>query len=79
MLRSPAAIAGATIATMLAIALLADIAALSSWLPTRLAEGLSMLVKSHKANEVWQPVLVATATALALMNGALRRLDKREI
>ena len=79
LLRNPAAIAGAAIATLLAIALLGDIAALSSWLPTRLAQGVSALVAPNKADDIWRPVLIATATSIALMTGAIRRLGTREI
>jgi ABC-2 type transport system permease protein len=77
-MRGVAAVAGAAIALLLGIALLANIPALSSWLPTRLAEGTAMLIMHDKANDAWRPILITTAASFALVGVALGRISRRE-
>jgi ABC-2 type transport system permease protein len=75
--RSIAAAVGATIAVLLALALLGNLSSTSSWVPTRLSASSADLLR-HQTAGVWHAILVttlATITALAL---AIDRLGKRE-
>jgi hypothetical protein len=44
-----------SIALLLAISLLANLPAVASRLPTRLAQGVSALIQHNKANDIWRP------------------------
>ncbi|HEY7293502.1 MAG TPA: hypothetical protein VH916_00620, partial [Dehalococcoidia bacterium] len=77
-LRGIPAIVGAAIALLLALGLLSSLPALSSWLPTRLAEGAATLVQHNHSGDLWQPVLVAAAASVVLVGLAMNRLSLRE-
>jgi len=69
--------AGTAIALLLGLALLGNLPEVSSWLPTRLAQGAAMLV-AHKAAGVWRPILTTSAASFALVGVALTRINRRE-
>jgi ABC-2 type transport system permease protein len=77
-IRGVAAVAGAAVALLLGVALLANIPALSSWLPTRLAQGTAMLIVHDKADDAWRPILITTATSFVLAGVTLGRIGGRE-
>jgi ABC-2 type transport system permease protein len=73
---TPAVLAttGASLASLLALALLAEIPAVSSWSPTALAGSLGDLAKSHHAATPWHAVVIAVPSTIALLALAAWRL-----
>ena len=64
---------GAAVALLLAIAALP---ALESWHPTRLANGVALLVAQQE--QLWRPVVVTTVTTCLLLTLATNRFARRE-
>ena len=73
LIRGVAGTVGAVVGTLLG---LAAIPALKSWLPTRLADGLVLVLK-HQPHP-WRPVLIATLATIALLTFAVHRLGRAE-
>ena len=65
---------GAAVALLLAIAALP---ALQSWLPTRLADGVALLVEQQHL--LWRPVLVTSVATVLLLALATNRFTQREL
>jgi ABC-2 type transport system permease protein len=65
---------GASVGALLAIA---AVPALKSWLPTRLADGVAMLV-THQ-HDTWRPALAAGLATVALLALAVNRFAAREV
>jgi ABC-2 type transport system permease protein len=64
---------GASLATLLSLALLANIPPLSTWSPTALAASMGDLAKAHHANTPWHAVIIAVpSTAVLLVLAAWR-------
>ena len=65
-------VVGASIALLLALALLGNLPAVSSWLPTKLAGSEADLVK-HAADGIWRAaVITGVATVAAVSLGVYR-------
>ena len=73
LIRGVAGTVGAGVGTLLGLA--AD-PALQSWLPTRLADGLVLVLK-HQPHP-WRPVLIAALATAALLTFAVHRLGRAE-
>jgi ABC-2 type transport system permease protein len=73
---TPAVLAttGASLASLLALALLAEIPAVSGWSPTALAGSLGDLAKTHHATTLWHAVVIAVPSTIALLALAAWRL-----
>jgi ABC-2 type transport system permease protein len=65
---------GASVAVLLAVAALP---VLKSWLPTRLADGVALLV-THQ-HHAWRPALIAGVATVALLALAVNRFAAREL
>ena len=68
------AITGASLASLLSLALLASIPVVSTWSPTALAGSMGDLAKSHAATAPWHAVIVAVPSTLALLTVSAWRL-----
>ncbi|MBV8990403.1 MAG: hypothetical protein JO372_17770 [Solirubrobacterales bacterium] len=68
------AITGASLASLLTLALLANIPTISTWSPTALAASLGDLAKTHHATAPWHAVTIAVPTTIALLAIAASRL-----
>ena len=68
------AITGASLASLLSLALLANIPTISTWSPTALAASLGDLAKTHHATAPWHAVTIAVPTTIALLAIAASRL-----
>jgi ABC-2 type transport system permease protein len=75
--RSALGAAGGSIAFLLGLSLLGNLASVSSWLPTRLAGSEADLLRHHTAG-LWHAILVSALATLAALALALDRLNKRE-
>jgi ABC-2 type transport system permease protein len=70
------AITGASLASLLLLALLANIPALTTWSPTALAGSLGDLAKPHDATTPWHAVIVVVPCTLALVTAGGQRLTR---
>ena len=76
--RSLGATIGGSIASLLALGLLGDLSATSSWLPTRLA-GSEADILQHTDNNLWQTILITSLATLFALSLAVNRLSQREL
>ena len=72
-IRGVAGTVGATVGLLLG---LAAIPVFKSWFPTRLADGLVLVLKHQ--HELWRPVLVAALAIAALLTFAVARFGRIE-
>ena len=77
-IRGVLGVVGASLALLLALALLGNLPAASSWLPTRLAASGADLVQ-HRAGDIWHAVVVSGIASVAALLVAVNRLGKREL
>ena len=78
MVRSVLGVVGWTIALLLGLALLANVGAVETWLPTRLAASIGVLVQGP-AGDIWHAVVMAgLGTAIGLAAGVYL-LGRREV
>jgi len=75
--RTVAGAVGASLAALLALALLGNVAPTSSWVPTRLSGSTADLLRHHTTG-VWHAILVTALATLASLAVAIDRLRKRE-
>jgi ABC-2 type transport system permease protein len=69
------AIVGASLASLLSLALLANIPAISTWSPTALAASMGDLAK-HQATAPWHAVIITIPGTLALLAASACRLTR---
>jgi ABC-2 type transport system permease protein len=77
-IRSVPAAVGASIAFLLALALLGNLSSASSWLPTCLSGSAADLLRHHTAG-VWHAVLLTALATIAALALAVDRVGKREL
>lgn len=70
------AITGASLASLLSLALLGNIAAVSTWSPTALAASMGDLARTHHAATAWHAVITGVPTTLGLATVAAWRLTR---
>ncbi len=75
--RGVLAIAGASLATLLSLALFANVPTISSWLPTALANSMGDLAKPHHPTAPWHSLTVAVPSTILLAAAAAQRLTHR--
>jgi ABC-2 type transport system permease protein len=77
-IRGVLGVVGASIALLLALALLGNLPAASSWLPTRLAASGADFVQ-HSAGNVWHAAVVTGVATVAALSLAVNRLGTRQL
>lgn len=75
--RGVPAITAASLASLLSLALFANIPTVSSWLPTALTNSMGALAKPHHAPPPWHSLIVTAASTIALAAIAAVRLTHR--
>jgi ABC-2 type transport system permease protein len=70
------AITGASLASLLSLALLANIPALSTWSPAALAASMGDLARIHHPTFPWHAIITAAATTVALLAVSASRLPR---
>jgi ABC-2 type transport system permease protein len=76
--RSVPAAVGASIAVLLALSLLGNLASLATWLPTRLSGSAADLVRHH-TTVMWHAVLVSSLASVTLVSLAVQRIGNPDI
>jgi ABC-2 type transport system permease protein len=73
-------VVGGSIALLLALALLGSVLpSVSSWLPTRISSGSAARIVQPPAENLWQPVVIATVGTIVALGLAIYGLGKREL
>jgi ABC-2 type transport system permease protein len=77
-IRGVLGVVGASIALLLALALLGNLPSISSWLPTRLAGSGADFVQ-HSANDVWHAAIISGVATVVTLCVAVNRFGKRQV
>jgi ABC-2 type transport system permease protein len=73
-------VVGCSIALLLALALLGSVLpSVASWLPTRLSSGSAARIIHPPAENLWQPVVIASVGTIVALGLAVYGLSKREL
>jgi ABC-2 type transport system permease protein len=78
-IRSVLGAVGSAVALLLALDVLGAAPALSSWMPTRLAESVADLTSPQPAGNIWHGAVIAGLAAAALISLAVNRIGRREL
>jgi ABC-2 type transport system permease protein len=78
-IRSVLGAVGSAVALLLALDVLGAAPALSSWMPTRLAESVADLTGPQPGGNIWHGALIAGLVTAALISLAVNRIGQREL
>lgn len=76
-IRGVLGVVGSTLALLLTLALLGSVRSISSWMPTRLAQGMAQLIRHNPASNTWHAAILTAVLIVALVSLTVKRLADR--